>query len=260
MTALKVIQIPQLSDNYSFLLICEQTNQAAIIDCPEAKPMIAQIEALQVEPIAIFNTHHHWDHVDGNEELLARWPKMKVYGHEIDKDRIPGLTNPLQDGDQVTLGQHCAFVLFTPGHTKGHIAYWFEEQKKLFVGDTLFAAGCGRIFEGTHQQMHHSLQKLGALDKDATVYCGHEYTLSNINFALSVDPQNKALQKRQQEVLQKREKNEATVPFTLAEEWKTNPFLRYEQDSIRKVAEKQGADLQEPISIFKAIRTLKDQS
>ena len=258
MSALNVILVPQLRDNYSYIVICDATKEAAIVDCPEAAPMIAKLEELDVTPVAILNTHHHWDHISGNTELLARWPQMQLYGHSSDKGRITGMTHPLEEGDTVKVGNHTAEVIFTPGHTSGHIAYWFAEAKQLFVGDTLFYAGCGRIFEGTAEEMYSSAMKLAQLDPKATVYCGHEYTQSNIRFALSVEPDNEVLQALAKEVEQKRANGEPTIPYTLEQDLAVNPFLRVAEEALRQAAKAHDADLSNPASVFGTLREMKN--
>lgn len=250
--------LPQWSDNYSFLLHCSETGDAAIIDCPDAGPMIEKCEALGVQPTKILNTHHHPDHIMGNEDLKKHWPALRIFGFEGDKERITGITDTLKEGDTVSVGHATATVLLTNGHTIGHIAYHFADDKALFCGDTMFVAGCGRLFEGSAKQMYESLQKLGALDPQTRVYCGHEYTLSSLKFARHVEPENEDLKALQQQAEAARAKDEPTVPSTIAQEWKTNPFLRVDQPAIIEVAKGQGADVSDPAAILGAIRSLKD--
>ena len=254
---MRIVQIPLLRDNYAYLIVCEKTNNAAIVDPSEAGPILSKVKEEKVTLRAILNTHHHHDHTGGNPGLLDRWT-LQVYGHAADKERIPGLTHPLNDGDEVRIGELTGKVLFIPGHTRGHIAYLFEN--KLFCGDTLFVAGCGRLFEGTAEQMHDSLTKLRQLPEDTLVYCGHEYTEKNIQFALTLEPNNKHLTEKMQRARSLRAKGISTVPSTMAEEMETNPFLRWEskeiQDNLRKNFPHLGLD---PVSVFAKIRELKDQ-
>ena len=254
---MRIIQIPLLRDNYAYLIVCEKTNNAAIVDPSEAGPILSKVKEEKVTLRAILNTHHHHDHTGGNPGLLDRWT-LQVYGYASDKERIPGLTHPLNDGDEVRIGELTGKVLFIPGHTRGHIAYLFEN--KLFCGDTLFVAGCGRLFEGTAEQMHDSLTKLRQLPADTLVYCGHEYTEKNIQFALTLEPNNKHLTEKMQRARSLRAKGISTVPSTMAEEMETNPFLRWEskeiQDNLRKNFPHLGLD---PVSVFAKIRELKDQ-
>ena len=254
---MRIVQIPLLRDNYAYLIVCEKTNNAAIVDPSEAGPILSKVKEEKVTLRAILNTHHHHDHTGGNPGLLDRWT-LQVYGYAADKERIPGLTHPLNDGDEVRIGELTGKVLFIPGHTRGHIAYLFEN--KLFCGDTLFVAGCGRLFEGTAEQMHDSLTKLRQLPADTLVYCGHEYTEKNIQFALTLEPNNKHLTEKMQRARSLRAKGISTVPSTMAEEMETNPFLRWEskeiQDNLRKNFPHLGLD---PVSVFAKIRELKDQ-
>lgn len=255
--AMRIVQIPLLRDNYAYLVVCERTNEAAVVDPSEAEPVLRQVEKEKVILKAILNTHHHRDHTGGNPGLLERW-SLEVYGHMVDKGRIPGLTRPLNDGDEVRVGQHRARVLFIPGHTKGHVAYLFKNR--LFCGDTLFTAGCGRLFEGTAAEMHESLTKLMKLPADTLVYCGHEYTEKNLQFAITVEPNNKKVSERLQKVRGLRAQGLSTVPSTMAEEKETNPFLRWDsreiQDNLKRMSPHMDCN---PVSVFAKVRQLKDQ-
>ena len=227
---MKVTQIPLLRDNYGYLIICEDTGEAAIVDPSEGEPVLERIAQENVRLSAILNTHHHHDHTGGNAALLASHP-VRVYGHRNDRGRIPGLTNPLDDGDEIRVGNLRAQVRFIPGHTKGHVAYLFAN--KLFCGDTLFVAGCGRLFEGTAEQMLTSLAALKQLPADTLVYCGHEYTQKNLEFALTLEPNNRKLGEKLDTVRSLRAQGLATVPSTMAEEIETNPFLRWDSQEIQ---------------------------
>ena len=254
---MKVVQIPLLRDNYAYLIICEKTNDAAVVDPSEAEPVLRCVEREKVALTAILNTHHHWDHTGGNRELLKKF-SLNVYGHRNDQERIAGLTHPLEEGDEVTIGTDKARVLFIPGHTKGHIAYLFED--KLFCGDTLFVAGCGRLFEGTAEQMHSSLSKLKALPDGTLVYCGHEYTENNLKFAMTLEPNNKSLSDKLERVRSERAKGLSTVPSTMQEERETNPFLRGDSKEIQVTLKKQSPNIiLDPVSVFSQIRHLKDR-
>lgn len=198
---MQVYRLPVLSDNYIFLLHDRDRNIAAIVDPALAQPVLQQLQALGARLTAIFNTHPDKDHIGGNSELLQRFPQVKVYGGIEDRGRIPGQEVFLKDGDRVTFGSRSAEIFFVPGHTKGHIAYYFpptnsNDSGELFCGDTLFAGGCGRLKEGTPAQMLASLRKLGTLPDQTRVWCAHEYTLKNLEFALTVDPDNLDLQHR----------------------------------------------------------------
>ena len=206
---MKIVQIPLLRDNYGYLIICQKTNTAGIVDPSEAEPVLRRVELEQVTLTAILNTHHHRDHTGGNEGLLAK-QSLEVYGHKSDQGRIPGLTRGVDEGDEVVIGEVRGKVLFIPGHTTGHVAYLFANN--LFCGDTLFTAGCGRLFEGTPAQMWRSLSMLRGLPDATRVYCAHEYTQSNARFAVTVEADNDKLLKRSAAIDAARAKGEATVP------------------------------------------------
>ena len=253
---MKLIQIPLLRDNYAYLIVCPKTNRAAIIDPSEADPVLRRVAQENVTLTTILNTHHHRDHTGGNEGLLAG-SQLEVYGHKSDRERIPGFTHGVDEGDEVTVGELRCRVLFIPGHTTGHIAYVFGSN--LFCGDTLFTAGCGRLFEGTPEQMHASLKKLMALPDSTKVYCGHEYTESNLRFAMSLEPKNHKLVSRFERVQALRSRGVSTVPSTIEEEKQTNPFLRWDSKEIQASLKATQRDLRmDPISVFAQVRKLKD--
>src|SRR5215470_3523232 len=183
---LRVERVPTLRDNYSYVLVCEETGEAAIVDAPEAEPLERRVDALGCRVTRILSTHHHPDHSAANPQLAKRYG-APVYGHVSDGDRIPGFTDGLTESDTMRVGHESARILFIPAHTRGHIAYVFDDAQALFCGDTLFAAGCGRLFEGTPEMMYDALcVKLAALPDAMRVFCGHEYTLSNLKFAAHV--------------------------------------------------------------------------
>ena len=253
---MKIVQIPLLRDNYAYLLICQKSNNAAILDPSEAAPVLRRVEEEKVTLVAILNTHHHRDHTGGNAELLSG-RALEVYGHKSDQARIPGLTRGLDEGDEVRVGELVGRVLFIPGHTTGHVAYLFGNN--LFCGDTLFTAGCGRLFEGTADQMHASLTKLTALPDETKVYCGHEYTESNLRFAMTLEPKNHKLISRFERVQALRSRGAPTVPSTLEEEKQTNPFLRWDSKEIQANMKMSAPDLRmDPVSVFAQMRKLKD--
>ncbi len=253
---MKIAQIPLLRDNYGYLIICQKTNNAAIIDPSEAEPVWRRVEQEKVALKAILNTHHHRDHTGGNEGLLAK-QSLEVYGHKSDQGRIPGLTHGVEEGDEIVIGEVRGKILFIPGHTTGHVAYLFGSN--LFCGDTLFTAGCGRLFEGTPEQMHGSLKKLMALPDDTKVYCGHEYTESNLRFAITLEPKNHKLVSRFERVQALRARGVSTVPSTIEEEKQTNPFLRWDSKEIQGSLKSMRRDLRaDPVSVFAQIRKLKD--
>ncbi len=249
-----VIRIPALSDNYIFLLHDPQTQGAAVVDPAEAGPVLRQLQQLGAELVAIFNTHHHADHVGGNRQLLQHYPNAVVYGGATDRGRIPGQQVELSAGHTVCFAGQTAQILFVPGHTRGHIAYYFSESGHLFCGDTLFAGGCGRLFEGTPTQMVNSLAQLRDLPEPTQIWCAHEYTLKNLEFAITVDPQNPDLQERLQQVRAARSRGQATIPSQIGVEQRTNPFLRWDQPALQETARSQ-----DPVQVFAQIRGLKDR-
>lgn len=252
-------RIPALWDNYIFLLHDPATQTAAVVDPAEYHPVLQKLQALGAHLTAIFNTHHHGDHVGANRQLLQQFPKVVVYGGAEDKGRIPGQQVYLRQGDTVSFGGRTAKVFFVPGHTRAHIAYYFPPAQAtdwgdLFCGDTLFAGGCGRLFEGTPQQMVTSLTKLRSLPDTTRVWCAHEYTLKNLEFALTVDGQNPALLARMATVQAARQQNQPTVPAELGIEKQTNPFLRWDIPALQAAAK-----TTEPIRAFARIRGMKDR-
>jgi hydroxyacylglutathione hydrolase len=256
---MNIYQLPVLGDNYIFVLHDPQHNIAAVVDPAVAGPVLEKLAELKAPLVAILNTHHHSDHVGGNKTLLKHFPKAVVYASEADRGRIPGQQVFLTEGDRVPFGEQTAEVLFVPGHTSGHIAYYFaaatsQESSNLFCGDTLFSGGCGRLFEGTPTQMTDSLDKIRNLPDNTQVWCAHEYTLNNLKFALTVDAQNQSLQQRFREVQALRQQHEATIPAWLSVEKQTNPFLRW--DSAILMDEMK---TQDPVQSFARLRGMKDR-
>lgn len=255
---MKIARIPALSDNYIFLMWDEQQKIAAVVDPAEAKPVLNKLKEIDAKLIAIFNTHHHGDHVGGNRRLMQDFPDLCVYGGEKDKGRIPGQQVYLTEGDTVEFAGRQATVYFIPGHTYGHIAYYFPpviegETGELFCGDTIFAGGCGRLFEGTPAQMVDSIGKLRQLPDNTRIWCAHEYTLSNLKFAITVDKDNPVLQTRLKSVEHDRDRNIPTVPSLLGIEKQTNPFLRWDAPALQAIA-----GITEPARVFGKIRGMKD--
>ncbi|ABB57433.1 hydroxyacylglutathione hydrolase [Synechococcus elongatus] len=252
--------LPALQDNYIFLLVDVEQRQAAVVDPAEAEPVLAALQAEGLTLTAILNTHHHGDHVGGNRRLLRQFPEAAVSASAVDRDRIPGQTVLLEAGDRLQICGQTAEVLFVPGHTRGHIAYYFPEVAEgnprgaLFCGDTLFAGGCGRLFEGTPAQMLDSLQQLRSLPDDTAIYCAHEYTLNNLRFALTVEPDNFDLQQRYQAVAIARQQGQATIPSRLDIEKATNPFLRWDQAALQAAVSSQ-----DPVQTLARLRSRKDQ-
>jgi hydroxyacylglutathione hydrolase len=258
---MKVIPVPQLADNYAYLVVDTDSSEAGIVDVAQAAPVLEAASREGVRLTTILSTHHHFDHVGGNEELLAALPanSVSVYGHHGDADRIPGITRPLDDGEEFQLGGLAVRGLFIPAHTRGHLAYYFESEKCVFTGDTMFAGGCGRLFEGDAAQMKASLEKLAALPDDTLVYCGHEYTQGNLRFAATLEPTNEKLAERRAEVDRLIESGRPSVPTTIAIEKDTNPFLRSTSPELVAAVQAQMSDVgSDPVDVFAATRTLKD--
>jgi hydroxyacylglutathione hydrolase len=240
---MRIIPVACLKDNYAYLVVCDETNECAVVDPSEAAPVLAAIEAAKVTPVAIWNTHHHMDHVGGNEDLLVKMGSIReVSAHASDRGRVPGQTRFLETGDEVSVGTVRARITHVPGHTLGAVSYFIdrgEGDRAVFTGDTLFLAGCGRLFEGTPAQMHTSMAAFAALPPDTKVYCGHEYTASNLRFAKHVEPENTDVARTIDEVSVTREAGRPTVPGTIAGELATNPFMRAK--SVEELAERRKA-------------------
>ena len=243
-----------LSDNYSYLLEDKELNIVGIIDPSDFDTCNKIIKKKYNKLDYILNTHHHFDHVGGNEKLKEKY-RAKVLGFELDKDRIPGIDIILKDKQNFKLGHSSFEVIFIPGHTKGHIAFYFKDEKTVFTGDTLFSLGCGKVFEGTYEQMFSSLNKLKNLPTDTKIYCGHEYTKKNLEFCLEYDSSNELLKKKSDWINSKIESDSPTVPITIGEEKKTNIFLRCNEPLIKNVLNLNNASEQE---IFSKLRDLKD--
>jgi len=251
---LEIIQLPVLTDNYIYIIHEPNSKETAVVDPAIAEPVLDLLNSKGWELNYILNTHHHSDHVGANLELKNQ-TGCQIIGFGQDQQRIPGIDIKLKQGDEIKLGNQIAKVIETPGHTLGHIVYYFADSNALFCGDTIFSMGCGRLFEGTAEQMWHSLQLLKNLPKRTKIYCAHEYTQANSQFALTLEPDNKQLIKRIAEVNSLREDNKSTIPSSIEQELLTNPFLR--EDSL---ALQQSIDMtsQPAVEVFRKIRQLKD--
>ena len=254
MAKLEIALVPLLKDNYGYLLHEPKSGLTAVLDPSEAEPVLEAVAARGWRLSHILNTHHHGDHCGGNRELKAA-NGARVVGPAYDRARIPAIDEAVDEASGFRFGEAQARVLFIPGHTRGHIAFWFEDAQALFCGDTLFSLGCGRMFEGDAVMMWGSLSKLRALPGETRVYCGHEYTEANARFALTVDPDNKALQARSAAVKRLRAEGRPTIPSMLAEERAANPFLRADDPAM---AERLGLAGRPAHEVFGEIRRRKD--
>ena len=252
--ALEIVQFPCLSDNYGVLIHDSASGRTASIDAPEAGPILKALAEKGWQLTDIFTTHHHPDHVDGNLALKEA-TGCTITGPAAEADRIPGIDRRVADGDRFDFAGHPVEVTATPGHTLGHVIYHLPEDKVAFVADTLFALGCGRVFEGTLDQMFASVEKVGALPEETVLYCGHEYTEANFRFAITRDPDNAALVARGEEIRRLRAAGKPTLPTTVAIERATNPYLRAATPALRASA---GLPDGTPAEVFAATRRAKD--
>jgi hydroxyacylglutathione hydrolase len=265
---MRVERIPTLGDNYTYLIIDEASGEAAVVDAPEASPVIERVASLGVRVTKVLSTHHHADHCMANPELAQHF-SAPVIGHASDAGRLPGFTDGVEEGDHVAIGRLQAEVLHVPAHTRGHIAYVLPGA--VFCGDTLFVGGCGRLFEGNAAMMHEALcAKLAALPDDTRVYCGHEYTETNLRFALSLETENGALRDKMAWVQSRRAKaaadwhaatdTEMTIPSTIGEEKEINPFLRVESPGVVEAVRQRYPGTQtDPVTVLARVRELKDR-
>jgi len=250
---MKIEIIRCLSDNFSYLIFEKNTNTVTIVDPSEFSSCDKVIQKYKKLDY-ILNTHHHADHVDGNIQLKKKY-NAKILGYIKDKDRIPGIDIFLKENQNQRIGGFFFKVIFIPGHTIGHVAFYFEKEKILFSGDTLFSLGCGRVFEGTHEDMLNSLNKLKMLPPETKIYCGHEYTKTNLDFCLKYDPNNPSLKDKSVKINSLLKSNLPTIPTTIGEELKTNIFLRCNDSLIKQSLNLKDASDQE---IFTKLRDLKD--
>lgn len=250
-------QFPCRSDNYGVLVHDSATGATAAIDAPEAAAVLRALDETGWALTDILVTHHHADHVEGIPALKARFPEVRVVAPAAEAAVIGGVDLGVGEGDEVMVGHLGAAVIATPGHTAGHIVYWFEEAEVLFAGDTLFALGCGRVMETPLETMWDSLLKLSRLPGDTQVYCGHEYTASNATFALTVEPDNAVLRERARGVEALRAAGRPTLPTTIALELAANPFLRCAQPAVQAAAGLPGGD---PAAVFAVLRERKNRA
>ncbi len=251
---MKVEIISCLKDNYSYAVIDEKNKKTCVIDPSESKPIIKFLEKNNLKLNYILNTHHHFDHVGGNIELKKKY-SAKVIGFEEDRKRIPEIDIKLKDGEIWKEYNFEAEIIHIPGHTLGHICFYFYNDNNLFTGDTLFSLGCGRIFEGTYEQMFSSLEKIKKLPPKTKIYCGHEYTLQNSKFCIQYDKENNNLIKKIKEIDQKIKNNKPTVPSTLEDELKNNIFLRSDENNIKTNLNIKNSSA---LITFSKLRDLKD--
>ena len=252
--ALEIRQFPCLQDNYGFLVRCSETGEVAVIDTPEAEVILEEAQTLGWPISAIWNTHHHWDHAGGNA-AIAKATGAQIIAPRAEQATIGHVDQPVSPGDTLMLGDERAQVIDVGGHTLGHVAYWFEDAGVAFVGDSLFALGCGRMFEGTPEQMQAGLARLRSLPPETVIYCAHEYTQANARFALSIDPDNQALQSYARRVDALRADDQPTIPTVLAAECEANPFLRWDDEGLRA---RLGLQTASDAQVFAELRRRKD--
>jgi hydroxyacylglutathione hydrolase len=248
----EILVLPAHKDNYIFILHDSKNDCTAVVDPTDPEVVVALLKEKNWNLSYILNTHHHLDHVNGNLDLKAK-TGCQIVGSRADAQRIPGIDILLSESDNFKIGDLTLQVMDMSGHTIGHIAYYAKAIKSLFCGDVLFGLGCGRIFEGTHQQMLKAIFKIRELPLDTKLYCSHEYADKNIDFALAVEPDNQNLLKRIDAIREKRKNNEFTVPLLLEEELQTNPFLRTNQPSLQKILK-----ISAELSLFSYLRNLRD--
>jgi len=243
-----------LNDNYSYLIHDNQSNTVAIIDPSEFAPCDKIISKKYKKLDYILNTHHHYDHVGGNKELKKKY-NSKILGFKSDEERIPNIDKLLEDNEEFNIGNIKFTTLFIPGHTAGHIAFYSKTEKVIFTGDTLFSMGCGRVFEGTYDQMFESLNRIKDLPEDTKIYCGHEYTQKNIEFCIKYNPNNDLLKKTKNTIEEKLKNGEPSIPSTLLKEKQMNIFLRTDDLDVKNILNLKKAS---NLEIFTKLRDLKD--
>ncbi|KMZ57791.1 Hydroxyacylglutathione hydrolase [Zostera marina] len=254
---MKIVHVPCLMDNYSYIIVDDARKEAAAVDPVEPEKVLSMASELGVDLKLVLTTHHHWDHAGGNNRIKELLPNIKVYGGSV--DNVEGCTDKLENGDKLSFGDGVKILsLHTPCHTKGHISYYVtdkeEEDPAVFTGDTLFVGGCGKFFEGTAEEMYQSLcVTLGSLPKSTQVYCGHEYTEKNLHFAMTVEPNNLKLKEKLLRVEHQRHANLPSIPSSIGEELETNPFMRVDLPETQK-----RVGCHTPIEALRTIRIMKD--
>jgi len=251
---MEITPIKCLQDNYSYIINDNSSKTIGVVDPSEALPIISFLNKKKLKLNYILNTHHHFDHIGGNDELKKLY-KAKVVGFFGDKHRIPGIDITLKNNERWNFGNSVVKIMHIPGHTLGHICFFFEKEKLVFTGDTLFSLGCGRIFEGDYKQMLSSLNKIKELPKNTNIYCGHEYTYKNAEFCMKYDNDNPELKKKFELVKKLRSKNLPTIPTILEDELRSNIFLRCDQNDLKI---KLNMENREDFEVFKKVRDLKD--
>ena len=251
---MKITPIQCLTDNYAYIIYDNDSKTTGVVDPSESKPVVSFLENKNLKLNYILNTHHHFDHVGGNIELKKKY-NAKIIGFKGDKHRIPGIDITVDDNEKWNFGNSTVKIIHIPGHTLGHICFFFEKEKIAFTGDTLFSLGCGRIFEGDYKQMLISLNKIKKLPKDTMIYCGHEYTYKNAKFCMKYDNENTNLKKKFEKVKSLSAQNLPTIPSMLEDELKSNIFLRCDQNDLKI---KLGMKNHEDFKVFKKVRDLKD--
>ena len=252
---LEIVTVPCLQDNYAYLLHNSETGATAVVDVPDERPIEVVLMQRGWKLTDILITHHHADHIDG-VDALREATGARVVGAEADAHRLPKLDYAVREGDHVEIGAIDGRVMEVPGHTVGHIAYYFHNPGAIFTADSLMVMGCGRLFEGTPRQMWDSISKVVQLPQDTEIYSGHEYTESNVRFALSIEPENSALISRAEKIAAARAKDRPTMPSTLAEELATNPFVRANLPGVKDIV---GMPDASDVEVFAEIRRRKDR-
>ena len=251
---MQITPILCLTDNYAYIIHDKTSNTVGVVDPSEAKPIISFLKKKNLKLNYVLNTHHHFDHIGGNIELKKEYDSQ-IIGFEGDKHRIPGIDITLKNNEKLKFGNSTLKVFHIPGHTLGHICFFFEKEKIAFTVDTLFSLGCGRIFEGDHKQMLQSLNKIKKLPEDTMIYCGHEYTYKNAEFCMKYDVNNTDLKKKFEKIKKLRSENLPTMPTSLEDELKLNIFLKCDQNGLKS---KLNMKNQEDFKVFKKVRDLKD--